>query len=106
MKMTAYELSALAPGSVLKHYTIVDLIAMDPQGFLYRAESSEDELPVMLYEFLPSSLAVRAQQGVQALHGKAEALAKAVSAYALRLRSAGCWTTSGKPKARCMRPGP
>jgi hypothetical protein len=89
MKMSAYETNALPPGATVKHYTVVDLLGFDHQGCLYRAESPHGGHRVMLYEFLPAGLAVRGTHGVQPLPGKADALAKAVAAYATRLRAAG-----------------
>ena len=89
MKMSAYETNALPPGSTVKHYTVVDLLGFDHQGCLYRAECADTEFPVLLYEYLPAGLAIRGAHGVQSLPGKAEALSKAVAAYATRLRAAG-----------------
>lgn len=89
MNPSAFETIALPPGSTVKHYKIADLLAGDHQGFLYRADCLQTQVPVLLYEFLPSGLAMRSGPAIKAAPGKADALAKAVSSYATRLRAAG-----------------
>jgi serine/threonine protein kinase len=89
MKLSGHETHALSPGVSVKHYTVVDLLGCDHQGCLYRAECNDTDSSVMLYEYLPAGLAARSGHAVQALPGKAEALAKAVAGYATRLRAAG-----------------
>lgn len=86
--MSAHENLTLPPGSSIRQCTVLDAVATDTQGCLYRASTADDERSVLLYEFMPAGLALRRADGVHPRPGKADAFAKAQSAYALRLRAA------------------
>jgi len=88
MKMSAIETAALPPGAMVKHYAVIDSVGFDQQGCVYRAECGLTQRTVCLYEYLPGGLAVRGAGGVHALPGRTEALAKAISSQATRLRAA------------------
>lgn len=88
MKMSAIETYALPPGTTVRHTTVADCLGFDHQVCLYRADVQGSHDQVLLYEFLPNSLATRGSQGVMALPGKADALSRALAAYTTRLRAA------------------
>ncbi len=88
MKSSTLETTALAPGTVVRHVTVVECLGLDQQDCIYRAESTDTEHPMLLAEYLPAGLVVRTSHGVQTLPGKAEALKRATAAYANRLREA------------------
>lgn len=88
MKISAIESYALPPGSMVREFRVVDRLGFDHQICLYKADNTQSGASVMLYEYLPSSLAVRGTHGIVALHGKSQELTRALASYTTRLRAA------------------
>ena len=88
MNISAIETMALAPGSTVKQYAVIDSVGFDTQGSLYRAECTRTQRTVLLYEYWPQGLATRRAGGIHAAPGRADAAARALSAQATRLRAA------------------
>jgi serine/threonine protein kinase len=88
MKMSAFETTALPPGSTVGPATIVDSLGFDHQTCVYRADVTGTGTSIVLYEYLPTGLAIRGPRGIEAVDGKAEVFARAQAAYTTRLRAA------------------
>lgn len=86
MKAAVLNTSALAPGSVIKHFEVTECLGMDLHCGLYRAASLETETPVLLMEYLPAGLCERYDEGVRAVPGASERYKNAISRYARQLR--------------------